>query len=397
MESTEDPLRALLARLEEEIPAAVALRRRLHRTPELAHREHATAQAIAEAVGVDVRRAAGTGLVASTVGAPPAVGVRAELDGLPVVECTKSDHRSSNGAMHACGHDVHAAALVALFRAARSLGDRLPAALVAIFQPSEEAYPSGAELLVSDGGLPDGIGAVVGVHLQPELRWRSVAISPGAVNAACDNVRIVVHGRQTHAAYPHLGRDSVLAISSVVVALHAMISRRVDPLHPTVLTVGELHAGSAENVVPATATATLTVRTHVESDRAILRELIADVAHSTARAHGCTAEVETFPGEPALCNDPGISAQAQRLAPAAGLQVADSWRSCGSDDFSFFGAVAPVAMAFAGLDGAPGFQTRPLHHPEFLPPDEAVSIVARTQAVLYLAAAARLSDRMETA
>jgi amidohydrolase len=98
-----------------------------------------------------------------------------------------------------------------------------------------------------------------------------------------------------------------------------------------------------------------------------------------------------------LCNDRGISTHAQRLVPAAGLQLAEPWRSCGSDDFSFFAALAPVAMAFAGLDGAPGFQTRPLHHPEFLPPDEAVSVVARAQAVLYLAAAAHSSDRMETA
>ena len=292
-----------------------------------------------------------------------------------------------NGAMHACGSDVHAAALVALIRAAKTLGDRLPAAVVGVFQPSEEAYPSGAEMLVGDGALGDGIGAIVGVHLQPELPWEALAISGGPVNASCDNVRIAVSGRQAHGAYPHLGRDPVLAISSIVVALHTLVSRRLDPLHPAVITVGELHAGAAENVIPGEATAGLTVRTHVDADRRLLRDLITEVAVSTAQAHGCTAVVETTEGEPVLHNDPGISARAQELAPAAGLRVAEAWGSCGSDDFAFFGSVAPIAMAFAGLRGAPGFVERPLHHPEFLPPDDAVAAVARAQAVLYAAAA----------
>jgi amidohydrolase len=381
-------LSELLARVEAELPRAVELRRRLHRAPELAHQEHATARAIAEALDLEVQTAAGTGLVARTPGRAPAVAVRAELDGLPVRECTGSDVAATNGAMHACGHDVHAAALVALLRAAHALGDRLPAPLVAVFQPSEEAYPSGAEMLVDGGALAAGIAAVVGVHLQPELPWQALAISGGPVNASCDNVRITVSGRQAHGAYPHLGRDPVLAISSIVVALHTLISRRLDPLHPAVITVGELHAGTAENVIPGEATAGLTLRTHVDADRHRLRELVAEVATGTAQAHGCTAVVTTTAGEPVLHNDPGISARAQELAPAAGLQVAEAWGSCGSDDFAFFGAVAPIAMAFAGLRGAPGFVERPLHHPEFLPPDDAVGAVARAQAVLYAAAAA---------
>ena len=381
-----DALHELLARLETELPRAVELRRRLHRAPELAHREHATAQAIAEALELDVQTAAGTGILARTSGPAPAVAIRAELDGLPVQERTGSDDAATNGAMHACGHDVHAAALVALLRAAHTLGDRLPAAILGVFQPSEEAYPSGAEMLVSDGALAGGIGAIVGVHLQPQLPWQALAISAGPVNASCDNVRITVSGRQAHGAYPHLGRDPVLAISSIVVALHTLVSRRVDPLHPAVITVGQLHAGTAENVIPGEATAGLTVRAHVDADRRMLRDVIEEVAVSTARAHGCTAVVETTEGEPVLHNDPGISARAQVLASAAGLRVADAWGSCGSDDFAFFGAVAPIAMGFTGLRGAPGFVERPLHHPEFLPPDDAVAAVARAQAVLYAAA-----------
>jgi metal-dependent amidase/aminoacylase/carboxypeptidase family protein len=111
------------------------------------------------------------------------------------------------------------------------------------------------------------------------------------------------------------------------------------------------------------------------------------VVAGVAAAHGCRASVELIEGEPALRNDPGIVAQARALLGATGLQPASEWRSCGSDDFAFFGALAPIAMAFVGLDGAEGFATRPLHHPELLPPDSAVGAVARVQAVLYLAAA----------
>ena len=115
--------------------------------------------------------------------------------------------------------------------------------------------------------------------------------------------------------------------------------------------------------------------------------MVEQVVAGVASAHGCRGSVELVPGEPPLVNDASIVAGARELLPGAGLQAAREWRSCGSDDFAFFGALAPVAMAFVGLDGAEGFHSSPLHHPELLPPDDAVRAVARTQAVLYLAAA----------
>lgn len=382
-------LELLLTALEPELTAALALRQRLHGAPELAHHEDATGAAIVDALGGQVTRAAGTGVIARTAGDGRAVAVRAELDGLPVTEQTTVAYASRNGAMHACGHDVHAAALVALVRAARTIEDRLPAPLMAVFQPSEEAYPSGAELFVSEGPLNGAVRAIVGVHVHPDIPWGSLTVGPGPINAACDNVDISVDGRPAHGAYPHHGRDPILAISSIIVGLHTLVSRRLDPLHPAVLTVGKLQAGTAENVIPARADASLTLRTHLPADREALSEMIRAFVESTARAHGCEATVRVTPGEPVLHNDPQISAGAQQLAPGAGFAVGGPYRSCGSDDFAFFGAVAPIAMAFAGLSGAPGFEPQPLHHPAFLPPDEAVAMVARAQAVLYLAGAAR--------
>jgi len=390
--STDDLLARLLDQLEHELPAAVELRHRLHAQPELAHAEKQTAEAVAARLPVPSETVAGTGRIARVgPGTGPAIAIRAELDGLPVQERTDAPFRATGTTMHACGHDVHMAALVALTRAAHALGAGLPASLVAVFQPSEEAYPSGAEQLAHAELAAITPSAVVAAHIHPEVRWGAVALDPGAVNASCDAVEITVEGRPSHGAYPHHGRDPVLALAHIVVALHAQVARRIDPLHPAVLTVGVLWGGAAENVIPPTAGARAALRAYRPEDRRMLREMVSEVVAGIATAHGCEGSVRITPGEPALQNDAAVVARARELLPAAGLARAAEWRSCGSDDFAFFGALAPIAIGFVGLDGAPGFERRPLHHPEMLPPDSAVAAVARVQAVLYVAAASVVS------
>ena len=420
--STEASLAQLLEGIERELPRAVGLRHRLHARPELAHAEEWTAAAVAGELPVPCTTVAGTGRIArvgphgSGGGAP--VAVRAELDGLPIAERTGAPFSAAGGAMHACGHDVHMAALVALTRSAHVLGDELPTPLLAVLQPSEEAYPSGAQEL-ADGPLAHGSPAelehsataeveggparrgggplaelapvaIVAAHVHPELRWGTVALDEGAVNASCDAVEIVVEGEPTHGAYPHRGADPILALAHIVVALHARVGRRIDPLHAATLTVGVLEGGGAENVIPALARARGALRAHRPADRLALRTMVREVAAGVAAAHGCRARVLLTPGEPPLVNDPAIVSPARELLAGAGFERAPEWRSCGSDDFAFFAALAPIAMAFVGLDGAPGFTSRPLHHPELLVPDDAVRAVARAQALLYVAAASSL-------
>ena len=421
-------LRQLLEGIERELPRAVELRHRLHERPELAHVEEWTAEAVAGELPVQCATVAGTGRVArvgphqSDDRAP--IAVRAELDGLPIEERTGAPFSAKGAAMHACGHDVHMAALVALTRAAHALGGELPAPLLAVLQPSEEAYPSGARELAHGmpaetelahempaetklgHGMPtetaraaappdSGLGplaglapaAIVAAHVHPELAWGTVALDEGSVNASCDAVEIVVEGEPTHGAYPHHGANPILALAQIVVALHAQVGRRIDPLHAATLTVGVLEGGGAENVIPARARARAALRAHRPEDRQALRALVREVATGVAAAHGCRAHVELTTGEPPLVNDPGIVARARELLAGAGFERAPEWRSCGSDDFAFFAELAPIAMAFVGLDGAQGFTRRPLHHPELLVPDSAVEAVARAQALLYVAAA----------
>jgi amidohydrolase len=389
----------LLERITQELPRAVALRRRLHATPELAHAEEHTAASVAAELPVACQVVAGTGRLAliapNDAGRP--IAVRAELDGLPIEERTGAAFAARGGAMHACGHDVHMAALVALTRAAHELGDALPAPLLAIFQPSEEAYPSGAGELLTDGALTAlAPAAIVAAHIHPELPWGAVGLDSGAVNASCDAIEITIEGEPTHGAYPHRGRDPILALAQVVVALHAELGRRIDPVSAASLTIGVLEGGSAENVIPRRAVARGALRAHRPEDRQALREMVDEVAAGVASAHGCRSTVELAAGEPALENDAAIVTRARELLGDVGLVAAETWRSCGSDDFAFFSALAPVAMAFVGLDGSEGFTARPLHHPELLPPDDAVGAVARAQAVLYVAAAQSSTDQTST-
>lgn len=379
-----DLLRKLLVSLEEELPEAVGLRERLHASPEPSHEEHATSALVAEALGArDVERVAGTGLVAR-VGPPgEAVVVRAELDALPIEEETGAPFAATNGFMHACGHDVHMAALAALFRAAGRIEGSLPKPLVALFQPSEEAYPSGADLVVREGTLAKGTAAIVAVHLHPDVPWGTVSVEAGPVNASSDNLRIVVEGSGGHGAYPHRAHDPILALSSAVVALQSLVSRRVDPMHAAVFSVGWVRAGTAENVIPGVAEAGGTLRALDPADRGPLREMARGIVENTARAHGCTARVEVIEGEPATVNDPALAGTARSLLPEAGFELGPAMRSCGSDDFGFYGSISPALMLFVGLEGGPDV---PLHHPRFLPSERAVFAVARAQAVAFVAA-----------
>ena len=208
------------------VPEAVTLRHQLHGSPSLGGHETPTAQAVVDWIGLgDGDLVAGTGrLLRLARGAGTAIAVRAELDGLPVDEETGVAWASSNGAMHACGHDVHLAGLAAVVRAAAGLD--LPRPLVALLQPREEGVDSGAKDIVDEGGL-DGIEAVVAAHLQPRVDAGVIAVTPGPVNAAMDSFRVEVSGRGGHSGYPHTVDDSVLAMSAVVVALQ-QIGRPAD-------------------------------------------------------------------------------------------------------------------------------------------------------------------------
>ncbi|MEZ5078953.1 MAG: M20 family metallopeptidase [Solirubrobacterales bacterium] len=375
----------LLGALEAELPAAIELRRQLHRCPELGYEENATRAALVAALeGAPREDLLGTGLLVragSDAGVP--VMVRAELDALPIEEATGAAFAADNGAMHACGHDVHMAALVALTRAVAGLGQAPP--MLAFFQPSEERPPSGARAFLSEPLAGQPVRAVVAAHVHPDIPFGAVAVPSGPINAACDDLRVEVNGRATHGAYPHRGRDPVLALSAIIVALQQIVSRRLDPLHPAVVSVTRIEAGEAANAIPDIATAWGTIRSLDRNDRERSRELVRQVTADLARGYGCEATVEITEGEPALVNDDDLAASAASFLARAGARPSAGFRSCGSDDISFLGELAPTLMAFVGVEGAQELADVPLHDPRFLPGDAAVGAVARCLACIYAA------------
>ncbi len=368
----------------QELSAAIELRHELHAAPRLSGDEEDTAKTVAGAIGRgDGERVAGTGRlieISPRVNGKPAIALRTELDALPIREATKAPWRSNSEVMHCCGHDVHMAALTAVVRAAGHV--KLPAPLVAVLQPREEGSNSGARDLVAEGAL-EGVDAVIAAHVQPQLSPHVVAVTPGAVNAGTDEFEIVVRGRGGHAGYPHTVDDSVLALSSVVVALQQISARRINPVVGAVCMVNQLRAGSADNVVAGEATGRGTVRTLNPPDRAIAHAAIRDIAQNVAAGHGCSAEVSFAECEPPLYNDADLAVTAFPLLLDMGHQVSSESRSFGSDDFSHYCATTRGLMAFVGT----GTATGALHDSSFLPGDEYVGLVADALIAGYCAAA----------
>lgn len=385
-------LHELSERLRDLLPQAQGLRREIHQRPDLSGVEEPTSRRLRAALpGLPTTPAAGTGFLARTGPGGPAVAVRAELDALPMVEATGVPWASTNGAMHACGHDVHIAGAWAVLQAARRL-DSLPIGLLGIFQPREETQPSGGAEVAGSGLLEEHqVAAMIGVHVQPRLPQGVTSASGGGVNAAADEFDIIVHGEPGHGAYPHIAVDPIPILASIVLGLQELIGRTIDPTRPALITVGEIKAGSAHNVIPASGSMHGIIRTMHDEDQEHLHAAIRRLAEHTARARGARAEVRITTGDPVLTNDARLARLTEPLLGGYGMLPSyEPFRSLGADDFAHYARIAPSLMIFVGTGHAPSRPGRHeigLHHPEFLPDDEAVAQVAAAYAAGYVAGA----------
>ncbi len=382
---TTDRIDKLFGTLDHHLDEAVRLRRRLHADPRLSGEEDDTTAAMLGALGLEATPLPEGGAVVrvGTTGAP-AVALRAELDALPVQEQTDVAWASTNGAMHACGHDVHLAAAYAVARAVQDVGGPLP--LLLVLQPREETLPSGARDVAESGVFEvNDVRACIGAHVQPRLREGTFAATAGPVNAAADEFMITVEGRPGHAAYPHLTADPVVAAADLVGTLQHLISRQVDPTNPTVLTVGSINGGTSPNVVPSEVRMTGILRTFDEHDRVRLHRALEDTTTAVADVHRCDGTAEVYLGAPVLYNDPHLSKTAASVITGAGLEEAPPLRSCGADDFSYYCPLVPSLMVFVGV-GSGGAEQPGLHHPQFLPPERTVGDVATAMLGAYLGA-----------
>jgi amidohydrolase len=377
--------RDIWAVLDSHLSEATVLRRALHQQPDLSGDESLTRDLVLQALpgSSTPTKVAETGAVLRLGGPGPCVGIRGEMDALPVTERTGVPWVSQNpGVMHACGHDVHLAALVAVARTIHDVG--VPVPLLVVLQPREETYPSGAKDIAEHGILDsEDCAVMIGAHLQPALPAGVVACVPGGVNASSDEFEIVVRGESGHAAYPHLADDPLLALAETVVALQSVVSRSVDPMRSAVVGVSSFQAGQAANVVPDVARATGTIRALSSETRALLHERIVAVSENIARAHDCEAEVRITVGEPVLENDPRLVEVVAAQLTAQEMPVSTDLRSLGADDFSFFSERMPATMMFVGSE-----DDTSLHTATFLPTDADLRAVARALLAGYLGGAA---------
>ena len=283
------------------------------------------------------------------------------------------------------------AALVAAARALAAAGVSTP--FVAVLQPREEAVPSGAaDIVASEQFRAADVGAMLGVHVQPRLASGTFSALAGVVNASSDDFSVTLRAQGGHAGYPHVAGDPIVAAAEIVTRTQSLISRRTDPVNPSVVTFGSIHAGTAPNVIPRRLTLDGTIRAFDEDERAMLISQVEQIAASSADVHGCALDYRLMRGEPALRNDVALARlTAEALTASTGSRNVDL-RSCGSDDFSYYGEYCPSLMVFYGVGDAAA-SSPGLHHPSFAPPVSDVLGVAECMLVGFFAAASYLSNR----
>ncbi|MGZ5872340.1 MAG: M20 aminoacylase family protein [Bradyrhizobium sp.] len=362
-------------------PDIQAWRRDIHAHPELGYDVHRTAAFVAERLrefGCDeVATGLGrTGVVGVIRGRKPAgrgdirvIGLRADMDALPIEEATKLPYASRTaGKMHACGHDGHTAMLLG---AARYLSETRNFAgdAVVIFQPAEEGG-FGAEAMIKDGLLDRfAIDQVYGMHNLPGIPVGSFAIRPGPIMASTDAVDIRIEGRGGHAARPHISIDSVMVGAQLITALQSIVSRSVDPLESAVVSMCEFHAGNARNVIPQTAELKGTVRTLTAEVRALVEKRVREVVDGVARMTGAKIDLKYERGYPVVVNHASQTDVAIQVAKqvAGDTNVHEMPPLMGGEDFAYMLEQRPGAFIFCGNGDSAG-----LHHPAYDFNDEAI-------------------------
>ncbi len=390
----------LLAEARPLLPELVALRRDLHRHPETGLHLPRTQAAVLQALdGLDLEITTGratTSVVAVLRGgAPgPTVLLRGDMDALPVAELAEVDYASTNGAMHACGHDLHTAGLVGAARLLHGRRDTLAGDVVFMFQPGEEGH-DGAQVML-DEGLLDASGdmpvAAFAVHVGPGEQGRFIT-RPGPILAGAAEFRIVVHGSGGHGSQPHSARDPVPAAAQMVAALQTMAARRFPAFDPVVLSVTRMRAGDALNVIPGTAELAGTIRMVSPEAEAVLPRAVGEVAESIAAAHGCTVEASVEPVVPVTVNDPeetaAVMTDLEELSDVgAVMRLPDP--TMGSEDFAKILDRVPGTYVFlsAGPADPPESAVGAINHSPWVVFDD--SVLCTQSAVLALLAARAL-------
>jgi len=351
-------------------PFAVEVRRHLHRHPELSFQEKETSAYVAahlERLGLSFQTGVGGyGIKVVLEGSRPGptVALRADMDALPIHEETGLEFCSTvPGVMHACGHDIHTATLLATAKAIGGLD--FAGRVVLVFQPGEEVNPGGASLMIRDGVLENPeVDAIFGIHVAPQMPVGTMAFGSGPRLAAPDEFDVTIRGKGGHGATPHLSIDPVLVTCQCITLLQQIVARNVSPFQSAVITIGAIAGGSARNVIPDEVTFKGTVRTMDPDVQKLMPVRIEQVIRGVCEAGGASYRLHYDGGYPVLVNDPAATDLA-RLAAEAVLspeQVLEMPPSMGGEDFAFYlqkvpGTFARIGSTAEGIAHAPGLHT----------------------------------------
>jgi amidohydrolase len=372
-------LDAATATLDQRIDAAskkveskvIDCRRDIHQHPELGNRETRTSKIIADRLrelGIEVKTpVAHTGVIGILRGGKPGrvVALRADMDALPVVEQVDVPFKSTVrttfnghdvGVMHACGHDAHVAILLGVAEVLAGIREEIPGTVKFLFQPAEEGAPEGeeggAKLMVKEGALDNPkVDAVFGLHVTSRYPVGELAYRPGSMMAAVDSFKITVHGKQTHGAYPWLGVDPIVVAAQIVLGLQTIPSRQVDSsLAPSIVTVGAIHGGVRNNIIPDDVEMIGTIRSLDAKMRDDIHARIKRTAEDIAKSGGATATVTIAEGYPITYNDPAVTERMaptlRRVAGPSNVEVVNA--TLGAEDFSFFQQKVPGLFFWLG-------------------------------------------------
>ncbi len=381
------------------MPQVIEWRRHLHQFPELGNREFKTAkyvEAHLRKLGLEVRTGvAKTGVVGILKGSQPGpvIGLRADMDGLPVPERNslsfaskeKTEYNGQNvGVMHACGHDTHVAMLMGAAEVLAGMKSSIKGTVVFIFQPAEEGPPEGEEggasLMVKEGVMDQPkIDAIFGIHINSQTEAGTIKYKSGAIMAAADWFTIKVKGRQTHGAYPWLGTDPIAVASQIYTGLQMIVSRQSDlPKAPVIITVGRINAGIRENIIPEELTMAGTIRTLDSGMQKDVHEKVRITAQKIAESMGATAEVSIVTKTLVTYNTPElVKKMLPSLEKAAGKDnVRETAWVTGAEDFSYFGEKAPAFyFVVGGMKKGQDPKTAAAHHtPDFVIDDSRLDV-----------------------
>lgn len=381
------------------MPQVVEWRRHLHQYPELSNREFKTAKYVEDhlkGLGLEIKTGiAKTGVVAILKGAQPGptIGLRADMDALPVTErvnipfasIEKSEYNGAQvGVMHACGHDTHVAMLLGAATVLSQMKDKLKGTVIFIFQPAEEGPPAGedggADLMVREGVMDNPkIDAIFGIHINSQTPIGTIKYRSGAIMASSDWFSIKVKGKQTHGAYPWSGVDPIAVSAQIINGLQMIVSRRSELIKsPVVITVGKINAGIRENIIPEEAVMAGTIRVLDAEMQTQVHAMIKQTAEKIAESMNATAEVTIDRKTPVTYNTPELVKQMlPSLQKAAGREnvIETNWVT-GAEDFAFYGAKAPAFFFYVGgmpLDKTPD-QAAPHHTPDFYIDDSRLDV-----------------------